>query len=124
MAQTSTTDFYVYLLFAELTYHIAKREGTIGRISQGEKIPTVWEEIFAEYDAMDMKLKKSGEYFHESGGSVFIDYKNLRGRVVPENGMQEITTRFSSSMSKDEFLRTAREIVEEWQTRSGMERER
>ncbi len=125
MSKHTATDLNTHYLAKEMTSYVAQREGIIDQIAQGVvEIPPAWQDLIAEHDRIIDELKENGEYFHEGGGSVFMDYKNLRGRVVPEGGMQEIAARFSSSMSKDELLRVARGVVEGWQVGSGQERKR
>lgn len=90
-----------------------------------EKIetPLAWKELDAEYDEIMDGLKKEGGYFHQDNkGSVFMDFKNLRDSIVLGPGMDNIARNFSSQMSKDELLKKAHGIIEEWQAHSGQEK--
>ncbi|MBU1472997.1 hypothetical protein KKB64_04415 [Patescibacteria group bacterium] len=122
MLKHTIADLYARFLAQEMTYHVAKNEGMIDRIAQGIQTPPAWQELIAENDKVFHELKEEGKYFHEGGGSIFIDYKNLSGSVVPKGGMADIASRFSSSMDKNDFLKEARRVIEEWQVGSGRER--
>jgi hypothetical protein len=75
------------------------------------------------------RLKKSGQYFHLPDGSVFMDYKIMRGEAYrkmgreiekedPEEasvaGYNILKKKFNSDMSTDDALKLARSIIAGW----------
>ena len=94
-------------------------------LEQLDYIPNakVWEELNEEATKLNEELRQAGEYFHP-GGSIFMDYKNLRDSVVPvgKEEMAKVVSRFRDDMTKDELMHTAEAIVSEWLSSTGKER--
>jgi len=85
--------------------------------------------LLAEQNAVTERLKQSGAYFYEPDGSVFMDYKIMRGEAYrkigkemgeddPEEasvlGHQALREQFNSDMSTEEALQLARSIIANW----------
>lgn len=82
-----------------------------------------------EQKAMSERLKQSGQYFHQPDGSVFMDYKIMRGEAYrkigrekgqgdPEEasvaGYQALKEQFNQDMSTEDALQLARSIIAGW----------
>ena len=44
------------------------------------------EALTAEKNQVSQRLKQSGQYFHQPGGSIFMDYKIMRGEAYRKTG--------------------------------------
>lgn len=122
MQELTERDILALFLAREILPLVARQENIKIVEREEEELPPAWRKLESDFNKTMKKLKKQGRYFHEGGGSVFTDYKNLRDSVVSRGGMEEIAKEFSSRMSKEELLEKAREVVEEWQQSSGQER--
>ncbi len=92
-------------------------------------ITTDIDNILAQEKEVTTRLREKGLYFYEPDGSIFMDYKIMRGeaykkigrelgiedpeeaKIVGHNKLQE---QFKSEMSTKEALNTARKIVSTW----------
>lgn len=87
------------------------------------------ESILAEQDEISARIKAQGHYFHEPSGSIFMDYKIMRGeayeklgkemgKIDPDEarnaGYQTIKDQFNQNMTTDEALVAARNFIAQW----------
>lgn len=92
-------------------------------------IGTGIDQIEAEQKAVTSRLKDRNLYFHKPDGSIFMDYKIMRGEAYrkigrgmgiedPEQasvaGYHAVKEQFRPEMSTDEAMQIARGIIESW----------
>ncbi len=114
----TTKQFIVLLLAAELPTSMCPRKN--GYSITREDLPFFhtlsdgWGEIGRKMEETGKKLKEEGKYFHPGGGSVFMDYKNLRDRQPTKPCVRSVATRFRVDMTYEEIIQEATKVIQEW----------
>ena len=101
----TTKQYIIFLLAAELPISMCPIFDTF---SDG------WKEVERKMKETGKKLKEEGKFFHPGGGSVFMDYKNLRDRQPVNLCVRSAAIRFRVNMTYEEIIQEAAKVIQEW----------
>lgn len=119
---TDKRTFFIYSLIQELPNYLFKLGGWDGSLGSLPDAPEPWEQLYDAGVELSQLLKDKGEYFKE-GGSIFIDYKNLRElNASGSEATYALARRFSLDMTETEILAEAERVVDEWMGAGEVER--
>ena len=114
----TTNQFIVFLLAAELPTSMCPRKNSYSITREDlpffDTLSDGWREAERKMEETGKKLKEEGKYFHPGGGSIFMDYKNLRDRQPASLCVRSVATRFRVDMTYEEIIRETEKVIQEW----------
>lgn len=78
-------------------------------------LPGEWEKALDKADSITQEAKARGLYFYLEGGSMFMDYKNLRESSSNRRD-ENYNRRFSPEATVPQIFTTAIQVIAEWKT--------
>lgn len=107
----SLVDYFAGMLFDETIamYFVETRSGSAPIFADAAT-------VLARRDKIDQHLREEGLYFYGSGGSVFMDYKNMRDRkYAPDGALSRWTNEhIKPTMSAQEAFEVCKKEVATW----------
>jgi hypothetical protein len=115
---------YTSLLVQQLPYHLFNPNFPENEKYIRQPLPGEWEQAYEKASAILDEARASNRFFHSNGGSIFMDYKDLRDDRVGIGKMDKVAQRFRAEGTLAEIFTTATQVIAEWKTAAKKERER
>jgi len=118
------TEFYAMMLVDQIVSMMCMKFGSFDL-----PIAAEMDNLTKLLQSVEERLKQTGQYFYQPEGSIFMDYKILRGEAYKKIGndigiddpkqanivgYQALREQFSQDMTTDEALELAKNIVAQW----------
>lgn len=115
---------YASLLIQQLPYQLFNPNLPANRKYISQPLPGEWELAYKKASSILNEARAGSQFFHPNGGSIFMDYKNLRDSQVGIGEMDIVAQRFRSEGTLVEIYTTATQVIAEWKTSAAKGKER
>lgn len=115
---------YTSLLIQQLPYHLFNPNLPQNTKYTYQPLPGEWEQACEKASTILDEARAASRFFHPNGGSIFMDYKNLRDDQVGIGKMDGVAQRFRPEGTLTEIFTTATQVIAEWKTGAAKGKER